>query len=208
MATQFEMRLAEAAKMQTFAIDTRELIESRRNFEGIGVNVTRALTAAVNHTAQISWTAARRVLAQDMGLPQSELRPYIYIRRATFSSIEWQAVGTGKPISLRAFSAAQRSAGVSARPWGQRRIFRGTFIIESLGGSVYKRTGPKVLMTRGKSKGKYRQAIEKLYGPAVPKEMMQQAVTTAFRQEAAARLPVRLDYELARALRQIGPRPA
>jgi hypothetical protein len=208
MATDFQMRLAEAAKMQTFTIDTRELVEARRAYETAGVNVTRALTAAVNHTAQISWTTARRVLSAEMGLPQGELRPYIYIRRATFNSIEWQAVGAGKPISLRAFGATQRSSGVSARPWGKRRIFRSTFIVDSLGGSVYKRVGPKVLMTRGASKGKYRQAIEKLYGPAVPKEMMAQAVTSAFRNEAATRLPVRLDYELSRALRQIGPRPA
>lgn len=205
-AEDFQARLAAAGTFQTFQIDVRELKRASENYILEQPKLVQALTRAVNWTAQKGWTQARGELAKAMGLPQGELRPYIYTQRASFTNITWQAVGTGAPITLRAFSAVQRKRGVSARPWGQRRIFRGSFIIESLGGSVYHREGPKVLMRKGRYKGKYRQAIKKMYGPAVPKVMMEEVVTRAFGRVAATDLPARIDHEIAYALRSIGPR--
>ena len=48
---------------------------------------------------------------------------------------------SGAHIPLAEFHARQTRRGVSAAPWGQRRVFPHTFIVEQLGGPVFKREG-------------------------------------------------------------------
>lgn len=189
--------------MATYTIDVRALDRTGRNYEAAGPELAAALTRAVNQVGGVARTAAIRQTALQMGLNISDVRPSISTFRATQSNITFDVVGTGRPISLRAFGAKQTKRGVSARPWGIRRLFRGSFIINSLGGSVYHRVGPKVLMTRGRYKGKYRQQIKKMWGPAIPSVMLQAQVTAAWNRTAAERLPKRIDHEVARAMAKL-----
>lgn len=194
--------------MGSYSIDIRALIGAAEKYEHAGAEMVPALTRAINATGTVAGNVAIRETARRMGLNVGETRTYIRIKRATYTNIEYDVTGAGRPISLRAFGARQLRTGVSARPWGQRRLFRGAFIVPSLGGSVYHRYGPKVRMTKGRYKGKLRQAIRKMWGPAIPKVMLEAEVVKAFDGAIRERLPQRLNHEIAYALSQLTRRAA
>jgi hypothetical protein len=144
-----------------------------------------AMRMAVNDAGNAARTRVIRTLAAQMGLPNSTVRQGLMTRPATRDLI-YEINSAGGYLSLKSFDAEQRRAGVSARPWGQRRIFRGTFIVPRLGGQVFRRT------TRA------RFPIVKLWGPAMPQELVRGAVPNAFEATARARLPARLTRHLER----------
>ena len=71
---------------------------------------------------------------------------------------------------------------------GQRRVFPGTFIVQSLGGQVFRRAG------------RARLPIVKLWGPSIPREMLRDQVPKVFFDEVHVKVPVRLQHELRRIL--------
>ena len=188
---------------QTFQIDARELAAISERYRQMGKAFTPVLTRTVNWTGRRASTQVNRTLSAAMGLPQKELRGFLQVFPARYADITYTIRGVGRPISLRAFGAVQRQKGVSARPWGERRLFRGTFIVDSLGGSVYVRTGVKARATKGKFKGQYREQIKKLWGPAVPREMAQHVTVRAFNATVTEHFPKRLEHEVQRAFARL-----
>ena len=71
-------------------------------------------------------------------------------------------------MSLKEFGARQTAKGVSAAPWGKRRVFPHAFIAPTLGGHVFIR------------EGRSRLPIRKLWGPAIPREMVKDQSKEAF----------------------------
>lgn len=144
-----------------------------------------ALRRAVNHTGDKTFTVVRRVLAKEMGLTQADLqRRGLTRRRANDADLMFQIIGRGGFIPLKDFAARQGARGVSAAPWGIRRMFKSTFIVGSIGGNVFKRVGKKRL------------PIEKLWGPAIPREMVREVTATAFQATVSANLPARVEHEV------------
>ena len=99
-------------------------------------------------------------------------------------------------IALAEFHARQTRRGVSAAPWGLRRVFPHTFIVEKLGGQVFRREGGARL------------PIRKLWGPSLPIELVRGASPAAFEKAAAADLPQRVAHELGRLFLAAGTRMA
>lgn len=150
-----------------------------------GQRKTAALRRALNHTGDKTFTVVRRVLAKEMGLKQSDLaRRGLTKKRANDASLMYQIVGRGGHIPLKDFASRQGAKGVSAAPWGVRRMFKATFIVASIGGNVFKRLGKKRL------------PIEKLWGPAIPREMVREVTANAFQTTVAASLPARVEHEV------------
>ena len=149
-----------------------------------------AMLFAVNDTGDRARTQVVRTLGRQMGLPYGTVREGLRTKPATGSDLTYKIISGGGYLSLRSFDAQQRRGGVSARPWGQRRLFRGTFIVRSLGGQVFRRT------TRA------RFPIQKLWGPAMPMEMVREATPKAFEDTVSATLPKRLTYQLNRLLKK------
>lgn len=144
-----------------------------------------ALRRAVNHTGDKTFTVVRRVLAKQMGLKQADLqRRGLSKRRANDASLTFTIIGRGKHIPLKDFAARPGVRGVSAAPWGIRRMFKSTFVVKTLGGNVFKRIGKKRL------------PIEKLWGPAIPRELVREMTTAAFQSTVAANLPARVEHEV------------
>lgn len=188
-----------------YRIEGRALTEAAARYRVTGPAFDRALTKTVNWVGDKARTKVIAHLAVTMGTSRKEVRNAMTTYGANGTSIIYTLRGIGRPLSLRAFGAVQRAKGVSARPWNERRLFRGTFIIESLGGSVYVRTGTKSRATKGRYKGKFREDIKKLWGPAVPREMATQVTFNAFRQVVNQEFPARLDREMVRALARMKP---
>lgn len=144
-----------------------------------------AMSRAINDAGNYARTRVVRTLATQMGLAQGTVRQGLTTIPAR-RSLVYELNSTGGYLSLKSFDAQQRRAGVSARPWGRRKIFRGTFIIPRFGGQVFRRTTSA------------RFPIVKLWGPAMPQELVRDKVPDEFERAAEERLGPRLRHHLDR----------
>jgi hypothetical protein len=150
----------------------------------------KVYSRALNRTGKTAETRTVRAVAAQAGIPQRAVRSYGGIRDvpANPGRLEYQIVSTGGFIPTKHFGARQTRKGVSARPWGVRRVFTGgTFISAKLGGHVFHRTKSSRL------------PIKLHWGPAIPKEIVKDQSKAAFEGAVADTLPKRVDHELRRA---------
>lgn len=147
-----------------------------------------AYRMALNDTNRAVYTRVKRDLATQMGTTQSKVVKHGNVRKINASNgmLEAKIVSKGGYMPLSDFKARQTGKGVSASPWGNRRIFPKTFIVSKLGGNAFKRVGTKRL------------PIEKLWGPAVPREMVRDLSQKAFEEVARAKLPSEIERQLRR----------
>jgi hypothetical protein len=165
-------------------VDARGFNRMAAVFERAGVNVKPALRRAINHTGDKARTHMGRALAKQTGLKYGQVRQALRTIPANVATLVYRIIAKGGYLSLKEFGARQTRKGVSAAPWGKRRVFPHTFIIASLGGHVFER------------KGAARYPIRKLWGPAIPAEMVKDQSRAAFEQTVEAELPARLTHEV------------
>jgi hypothetical protein len=172
-------------------VDTRELVDYAALYESIPLKIANAIVPrALNHVGDIARTQVKRELAKQTGLTVTVVDKSTRTVRAIPARHSYELVATGKQIPLREFAARQTRRGVSARPWGQRRVFPGTFVVRALGGHVFRRVG------------RARLPIVKLWGPSLPRELLRGKVPDVFEQVVRDRLPDRLIHEFEQALRR------
>jgi hypothetical protein len=110
----------------------------------------------------------RRALRKQTGakarLVNRETRSF----RSSFSNLVYQIEARGNHHGLSHFSPRQFSYGVRAKPWGRSQKFEGAFVVGSLGNNAFVRTTSA------------RFPIKKMFGPAIPKEMVQDETKRAF----------------------------
>ena len=167
-----------------FEIDTKAFEQLATKLASVGKNIGSALARALNHTGDKARTQVARALVKQTGVKYGAVRKVLSTRLASRSTLVYRIIGAGGYISLKEFDARQTSKGVSAAPWGKRRVFPHTFIVASLGGHVFER------------KGHQRLPIRKLWGPAIPKEMLKDQSRRAFETTVAAELPSRVEHEV------------
>lgn len=132
----------------------------------------KAYRVAVNRVGSKAWTSTQRVLVKQIGLSKANLKKYgnITVSKASYSNLEYSVKASGLPVPLKAFNAKQFSYGVRANPWNNPKRFEGAFIFAGhhksgkyvAGGHVFRRTTDASL------------PIKKMYGPSIPKEMVQE----------------------------------
>lgn len=142
---------------------------------------------AINHTGDKAFTRVKRELSKEIGTTQSIIMKYGHIKkyRASGGGLRFEIVSRGGPIPIKNFKARQGRLGVSASPWNNRKLYRHAFIVPSLGGHVFWRTG-----------GSKRLPIERIAGPNVPKEMVKEHVARVFSSLVASDLPPRVAHEI------------
>jgi hypothetical protein len=128
----------------------KELTKTRRTI------IPKAAARALNRTGQQVQSAATKRVAKDMGIKQKDAKPAIKRSKATVLVKFVEITARGRPLNLMRFGARQTKKGVSAKPWGKRRIFKGAWIGND-GRTVFKRVG------------KSRQPIRGVYGPGIAK---------------------------------------
>jgi hypothetical protein len=172
-------------------VDTRELVDYAALYESISLKMANAIVPrALNHVGDTARTQIKRELAKQTGLTVTAVDKSMRTVRAIPARQSYELVATGKPIPLREFAARQTRRGVSARPWGQRRVFPDTFIVRTLGEHVFHRAG------------RARLPIVKLWGPSLPRELLRGKVPEVFKQIVSERLPERIFHEFVQALRR------
>lgn len=177
--------------MLIYSVNTTEL---RRMVEGLNELAKGAgdkvLVRALNDAGASAYTRVVRTLARETGAQQKEIRKAVKPHRSTGPSSPYRIRARGPYLSLKAFRPRQRKKGVSASPWGKRRIFPGTFI--GPGGHVFRR------VDRAK-----RTPIAKLWGPAIPVELLRGASETEVRLALQKVFPARAEHHTLRAIDQI-----
>lgn len=160
------------------------------------------IARALNHTGDKARTQMVRTLTDQTGLKRKVIVKALQVNRAAqgggAGGLVYTIRSRGGNIRLKYFGARETRAGVSAAPWGARRVYLGTFIKGgrfpnrvslSMGGHVFRRTGLSRLPIEGGRSGLY-----------IPKEMVTGATAGAFFQVVQRDLPPRLVHELARIL--------
>lgn len=170
-----------------------KLTINTRDIEKIVALLHRAARAAPGATARAlnragtqSRTAIIDALVGQTGLKKGEIRKAFSFVPASSGRLAVRIVARGPHTSLARFGARRTARGVSAAPWGKRRVFPSTFIVAKLGGHVFVRTTAK------------RFPVKKLYGPAIPVEMVKDAAAQAFHDTAPRVLLKRLEHEFGR----------
>lgn len=154
-----------------------------------GLEGGKALVAfrrALNHTGNKTFTVVKRSLARQVGVSQAVVMKRGNLRKklASNSALEYRIISRGDFMPLKDFKPNQQRKGVKASPWGTRRVFPSTFIVSSIGGHVFKRVG------------KARLPIEKVWGPAIPREMARDETRAAFHATVKTALPRRIQHEI------------
>lgn len=145
-----------------------------------------AMRMALNDTGRQVTTKVKRSLAKQSGVQYGAVNKAMTQSFASNAHLEFHIKGTGKHFGLTDFKASQRKKGVSAAPWGKRRIFPHTFFVPKLGNQVFRRTG------------KLRFPIEKLWGPSIPREMVRDEVPVIFKTTADAVFPMQVRKQFQR----------
>ena len=186
-------------------VDAEQLARMANMIGALGKNAGPAIARAVNHTGDKARTQMIRALTVQTGLQRKTIVKALRVTKAsaTKGSMEYRIDSAGGNVSLKYFGARETRAGVSAAPWGARRVFAGTFMRAGWWpervdkpkwhGQVFRRTG-------GTSKTGM-DAFEKVRsGLFIPGEMVQGATGEAFRAVVDRDLPDRLGHELMRAM--------
>ncbi len=145
---------------------------------------TRAFNRALNREGDKIRTRVRRALRQQTGAKASLINRETRSIRSSFSNLTYTIKARGDYLGLSHFRPRQFGYGVRAKPWGRWQKFDGAFLVGSLSNNAFVR------------EGRARLPIRKMFGPAIPKEMLKDATREAF--ETAQ------PNVLAEAMRQIG----
>src|SRR5579885_2528284 len=126
-----------------------------------------AVAKAVDEVGNKTKTQVVRAVAAQAGVKYGRALSVIGSRQAMGTGNgSYEIVARDVTMSLKEFAPRQAAAGVEAAPWGKRRVFAHTFIGPN--GHVFVRVG------------KARLPIRKLFGPAIPKEMVRDEAEATF----------------------------
>lgn len=176
-----------------------------------------ALQRAVNHTGDKARTRVQRALAKQTGLGYGVIKRAIRVGRAWGAgtnaagfkagrgSLDYVMSTKGGDISLKYFKARETRAGVTAAPFGQRKLFPGTFM---KGGKFPERNRMHTVLTKGEAAlhghvwkriGKARTPLElQNSGVVIPEQMLIGETSDAFRTVVDDDLPKRVMHEINR----------
>lgn len=121
---------------------------------------------ALNQTGGQVGRQMVKEVAKEAGVAQKDLkrRGFYFAARARLKDLVFEVRSRYGAIPLKDFKPVQTKVGVSAKAWGQRKVYEGAFIVDSIGRHVFKRRTKKRL------------PIDKLHGP-IPLKMFE-ALTT------------------------------
>ena len=153
----------------------RETITYQALVQRLGESdAARAYARGMNREGRKAATAVRRKLKDETSVLVRDIRQAVKFHPASPATKRAVIKARARPLSLRYFGARQFRYGVRAKIWGRAQRYPGAFLVPSLGGNVFKRTGG---FNRVSGRNN---AIEKLWGPILPREMLKDPVIDAF----------------------------
>jgi hypothetical protein len=133
-----------------------------------------ALRRAVNRIGDRSYTLIARTISEETGAQQKRVRKALIKKPATYELV-YKTIARDQYMTLKDFRPRQTAGGVKTslktRSGGGQFVPR-AFILPELGGHVFIRVKPARVLQRGPNKGKKREPLKKLYGPALPVQLI------------------------------------
>jgi hypothetical protein len=134
-------------------------------------NARIAMSRALNHEGKKGFTQVKRVLVKQTGITYGAIGKAVTDRNSNPGSLTYRIVADGHETNLALFGAKPGKRGVSAAPWGKRRVFKHTFMLKGL---VFKRERISRLPIKG------------VYGPNIAREIIKNETAAAFRAGSSA----------------------
>jgi len=176
-------------------LDSRDIARIEAAMKAAGVRAHDGIRRALNWTGDRAKTKVVGALTAQTGLRRGTILRAVKPTRANFTSLIYRMRARGGDVSLKYFGARETQAGVSAAPWGARRVYAGTFMrggrfpnrvnIPSFHGQVFARTaGARLPIAKQKS------------GLFIPEEMVKGDTARTFEMAVSALLPGRVEHEV------------
>ncbi len=171
-----------------------------KKIDQISTRFPKALPRLVNQVGNRAKTQVIRNLTKQTGLPRKTIVKAIgnpITARPT--RLSYSMITAGGNIRLKYLSPRETRKGVTAKPWGKRTLYAGSFmkggafpnrkVVAKFDGHVYRRLG------RGmRTDGSYGEKLTQVRsGMFIPVEMTSGATAKAFEQTAAPLLQQRVD---------------
>lgn len=151
----------------------------------------------VNRTGDMARTHVRKALTKQTGLKRTVIVKAVRVARSTPANLTYRMSARGGDIALKFFAPRETRAGVSATPFGVRKVFAGTFI---KGGRFPDRKGVVFHGHVMKREGAARFPITvQQSGVIIPQEMVKGETASGFNRIAREVLPRRMLHEISRA---------
>ena len=174
-----------AAATASYHVEWVNLDTLHSAFANAGLKSVYAIAKAIDEVGKKTTTQVARATAYQAGVGYGRVKAAITTKQAMGSgSGTYSIIARDVTLSLKEFGPRQTKKGVSAAPWRKRRVFPHTFF--GPGGHVFVRVG------------KSRLPIHKLFGPAIPKEMVKDQAEQTFYAYTAQALPAAMEKWLLR----------
>ncbi|WP_186415392.1 hypothetical protein [Pannonibacter sp. P2PFMT1] len=170
-------------------------IEDLRRFERqiheLNKRFPLAVARTINQVGRRARTRVERALVKQTGLNREVIkRALVQAETAAPGKLLYSLRARGGFVRLKYFSPRETRAGVVAKPFGQRRLYEGTFM---KGGKFPNRKEAKALGGHVWARGSARHKIwQQRSGVRIPEQMITGASAEAFRIEAERVLPERI----------------
>lgn len=160
----------------------------------------RAYAMGLNKTATTVNSNVKKTVAKQMGTTQANVVKHggMKILRASAGNLSAIIDVRGGYLPLKDFRPNQTLRGVTAAAWSNRKLYGGTFL--NRGARALRGMGPSQKAAAGghvfKNTGKFNKvsgrnnAIEALWGPAVPREVVRDESRRTFYRIADTRMPI------------------
>jgi len=167
----------------------------------------QVMARALNRAGMPALTGVRRALVVRTSAPRSIVVKQVTADKAyageasgALAKLEFRVRATGNPIELREFKPREFGYGVRVKVWGRVQRYGGAF----MSGGVWpdrKPFGSRPGMNTRVFVRETRQRlpIKQLWGPSLPKELLQREIVTVF-EKSAERLSNSIAHELDREL--------
>lgn len=168
----------------------------------LGEKAPHALRRAVARTGDMARTQVVRALTKQTGLKRKVIVRAVKVTRPSFGSLNYVMRTRGGDIALKYFSARETRKGVSASPFGNRKVFPHTFIRGGkFPGRVRLGMGGHVFLPETSNPKWGRKFERQKSGVVIPAEMVKGRTAEAFQASVRANLPRRVEHELGRLLK-------
>lgn len=184
-----------------FQLDTSSLLHLAARFAAGGKDMPAAVARALNRTGDSARVQMTRELTAQTGLKRKVIVAALKSPKRAAAGSLFYAIGShGGDIRLKYLGAKETSSGVSAAPWGERKVYPHTFMKGGLfpnrHGGPFGDKGHVYVRAYG---GRFPLRVAKS-GLFIPKEMVKGRTEEAFFAAVNTVLPGRLEHELARSL--------
>jgi hypothetical protein len=179
--------------------DVGDLKRFDNGIKALGKDAPKVMQRALTRSGDMAKTRVIRALTKQTGLKRKVIVRAIKVKRPSFVDLTYEMRASGGDIALKYFSPRETRAGVSATPFGKRKVFPATFM---KGGRFPNRSGVVFHGHVVKRAGSGRFPIEiQKSGVIIPNEMVTGATADEFLSVVRLNLPRRVEHELGRLLR-------